>query len=55
MAVVSFDHVDVIFGPDTPRALEMLDQGADQDEVFAKTRNVAAVHDATLKVAEGEI
>ena len=55
MAVVSFDHVDVIFGPDTPRALEMLDQGADQDEVFAKTRNVAAVHNATLKVAEGEI
>ena len=55
MAAVRFDHVDVIFGPDTPRALEMLDQGADQDEVFAKTRNVAAVHNATLTVAEGEI
>jgi glycine betaine/proline transport system ATP-binding protein len=55
MAVVRFDHVDVIFGPDTPRALEMLDQGADQDEVFTQTRNVAAVHDASLEVAEGEI
>jgi glycine betaine/proline transport system ATP-binding protein len=55
MAVVKYDHVDVIFGPDTPRALEMLDQGADRDEVFAKTRSVAAVHNATIEVAEGEI
>jgi glycine betaine/proline transport system ATP-binding protein len=55
MVVVKFNHVDVIFGPDPSQALEMLDRGADSQEVFAKTRNVVAVHDATVEVAEGEI
>lgn len=55
MVVVRFDHVDVIFGREPIRALEMLDEGADSGEVFAKMNNVVAVHDATLEVAEGEI
>ncbi|MBW1841444.1 MAG: choline ABC transporter ATP-binding protein [Deltaproteobacteria bacterium] len=55
MPVVSFEHVDVIFGPDPASAIEMLDQGLDRDEIFEQTENLVAVHDATLKVREGEI
>jgi glycine betaine/proline transport system ATP-binding protein len=55
MPVVSFEHIDVIFGPNTAQAIEMLDQGLDRDEIFAKTENLVAVHDATLEVYEGQI
>ena len=55
MPVVSFEHIDVIFGPNPAQAIEMLDQGLDRDEIFAKTENLVAVHDATLEVYEGQI
>jgi len=55
MTVVNFDHVDVIFGQKPASAFEMLDSGAGRDEIQAKTGNVVAVHNASLKVAQGEI
>lgn len=53
--VIRFNHVDVIFGPTPGKAIEMLDQGADRNEIFSKTQNIVAVHDASLEVAEGQI
>ncbi|MGD8836958.1 MAG: ATP-binding cassette domain-containing protein, partial [Desulfobacteraceae bacterium] len=55
MSVLRFSNVDVIFGPDPSIAMEMLDKGSNRDEIFKKTRNIVAVHDATLSVREGEI
>ncbi|UCD90409.1 MAG: choline ABC transporter ATP-binding protein [Desulfobacterales bacterium] len=55
MPVVSFEHVDVIFGPNPTVAVDMLDQGKNRDDIFAKTENLVAVHDATIDVQEGEI
>ncbi len=55
MTIVHFDHVDVIFGPDPASVFDMLDNGAGRDEIYTKTGNLVAVHDASLKVAEGEI
>ncbi|MBT8364669.1 MAG: choline ABC transporter ATP-binding protein [Deltaproteobacteria bacterium] len=55
MSVVTFDHVDVIFGPDPSTAFAMLDQGADRAEIAESTQNVIAVHDASLEVADGDI
>ena len=53
--VVSFENVDVIFGPNSASAIQMLNQGHSRDEIFAKTENLVAVHDATLDVNEGQI
>ena len=53
--VVSFENVDVIFGPNPASAIDLLDQGFDRDEIFEQTENLVAVHDATLEVREGEI
>jgi glycine betaine/proline transport system ATP-binding protein len=55
MPVVTFDHVDVIFGPDPAAAIAMLDKSAERNEIFKTTQNLVAVHDASLEVAEGEI
>ena len=55
MSVLRFSHVDVIFGPDPSLAIEMLDKGSTRDDIFSQTRNIVAVHDATLSVREGEI
>ena len=53
--VVSFENVDVIFGPNPASAIDLLGQGFDRDEIFEQTENLVAVHDATLEVREGEI
>ncbi|MDM8525877.1 choline ABC transporter ATP-binding protein [Desulfococcaceae bacterium HSG8] len=55
MAVVRFNEVDVIFGPNPSDATEMLDSGAGRDEIFNKTQNLVAVHNASLQVEEGQI
>jgi glycine betaine/proline transport system ATP-binding protein len=55
MPVVSFEHVDVIFGPSPAVAIEMLDQGKNREEIFSETENLIAVHDATIEVHEGQI
>ncbi len=55
MAVITFDHIDVVFGPTPKKAVEMLDQGQGRDEIFKTTQNLVAVHDACLEVTEGQI
>ena len=55
MPVVSFEHVDVIFGPTPQQALALLDKGAGRDAIQEQTSNLVAVHDASVFVNEGEI
>ncbi len=55
MAVIAFDHVDVIFGRKVGEALALLDAGADKDRVFEETGQVVGVQDASLEVEAGEI
>ncbi len=53
--MIQFKHLDVVFGQNIPKALTMLDEGADRDKIFADTQNLVAVHDATLDVEQGQI
>src|SRR5882672_358644 len=55
MPAVSFEHVDVIFGPSPQQALTLLDKGAGRDAIQEQTNNLVAVHDASVFVNEGEI
>ncbi|MFQ5784331.1 MAG: choline ABC transporter ATP-binding protein [Alphaproteobacteria bacterium] len=55
MAVVTFDRVDVVFGPDSAKALALLDRGENKDEIYAGTDIVVGVAAASLAVDEGEI
>jgi len=55
MAVVEFIDVDVIFGSESQRALELLDSGEDRDSILEKTRSVVGVAGASLAVEEGQI
>ena len=55
MAVITFDHVDVLFGRKVGEALALLDAGADKDRVFEETGQVVGVQDASLQVEAGEI
>ncbi len=52
---IRFEHVDVIFGQNAPRAVSMLDQGQGRDAILDKTGCLVAVHDASVFVNEGEI
>ena len=52
---ITFDHVDIIFGPNQPRALALLDAGRSRDEILKETGNVLGAADACLSVAQGEI
>ncbi|NQW08989.1 MAG: choline ABC transporter ATP-binding protein [Alphaproteobacteria bacterium] len=55
MAVVRFDHVDVVFGGQTAAALALVDQGLTREEILDQTGAVLGVHDATIAIEEGEI
>ena len=55
MPVVAFENVDVVFGPSPRSALALLDQGEGRDAIQERTKNLVAVHDASLFVNEGEI
>jgi len=52
---VDFKNVDIMFGDNPKRAIEMLDAGADRAEILAKTGNVLGAAGANLTVDEGEI
>ena len=52
---ISFEHVDVVFGPSPKLALELLDRGEGRDAIQDKTGNIVGVHDASLFANEGEI
>jgi len=44
-----------IFGPDPQTALDLLRQGLDKSEIFARTKNTVGVRDASFSIREGEI
>ncbi|MET3661046.1 choline ABC transporter ATP-binding protein [Aquamicrobium ahrensii] len=52
---VEFRNVDIVFGKERARALEMIDQGASRDEILAKTGAVLGCAGANLTVQEGDI
>ena len=52
---VIFSHVDIVFGPDAPKALALLDAGKSRDEILSQTNHVIGVADADLTVETGEI
>ncbi len=55
MAVVTFDKVDVVFGPKPAAALALLDEGEDKESIFEATGHVVGVEGASFAVEEGEI
>jgi glycine betaine/proline transport system ATP-binding protein len=52
---VIFSHVDIVFGPDAPKALALLDAGRTRDEILSQSNHVIGVADADLSVETGEI
>ncbi len=55
MKAVDFQNVDIIFGKEPQKALTLLDQGGERDEILEKTDNVIGVAGASLTIDEGEI
>lgn len=53
--MVSFRHVDIMFGDAQKRALDLLDQGGTRESIRDDCGAVLGVADATMDVAEGEI
>jgi glycine betaine/proline transport system ATP-binding protein len=54
-AILSVSNIFKIFGPHPARAMDMLRQGADKNEIFNKTGHVVGVFDASFSVKRGEI
>ena len=52
---VDFRNVDIIFGPDVPGALKLVDAGETRADILAKTGAVLGAAGANLTVQEGEI
>ncbi|MFC6854348.1 choline ABC transporter ATP-binding protein [Marivibrio halodurans] len=55
MPMVSFRHVDILFGDAQKRALGLLDAGGTRESIRDDCGVVLGVADATMDVAEGEI
>ena len=53
--MIEFKNVDVIFGKQPERAIKFLDQGMSRSNILEKTGLTAAVRNASLSVAKGEI
>jgi glycine betaine/proline transport system ATP-binding protein len=52
---VDFRHVDIVFGRDPERALELLDRGEERAAILERTGHVIGVANATIAIEEGEI
>jgi glycine betaine/proline transport system ATP-binding protein len=52
---VDFQNVDIVFGEEQRRSLEMIDRGASRDEILAATGSVLGCAGANLTVETGEI
>ena len=52
---VSFQNVDIIFGADQTRALELLDKGGTREAILEETNAVLGVANASIDIHEGEI
>jgi glycine betaine/proline transport system ATP-binding protein len=53
--VISFRHIDMVFGSRKEEALRLLDEGLDRAAIQERTGAVVGVADATLDVTQGEI
>ncbi len=53
--MIEFKNVDVVFGSQPARALEMLDRGEDRSAIYEKTGQTVGVNNASLRVEKGEI
>jgi glycine betaine/proline transport system ATP-binding protein len=54
MDIVEFHNVDIVFGPQPQRALALLDEGKEREEILAETGHVVGVADASINIEEGE-
>ena len=52
---VSFKKVDILFGDEKKRALELLDSGGTRESILEETNTVLGVADASIDIHEGEI
>jgi glycine betaine/proline transport system ATP-binding protein len=52
---VSFRSVDIIFGAEQTRALELLDKGGTREAILEETNAVLGVANASIDIHEGEI
>ena len=52
---VSFKKVDILFGDQQKRALELLDAGGTRESILEQTNSVLGVADASIDIHEGEI
>ena len=52
---VSFQNVDIIFGAEQSRAMELLDNGGNRDTILEETGAVLGVANASIDIHEGEI
>jgi len=55
MNTVEFKNVDIVFGEERRRALELLDAGGTRESILEETGSVIGVADATLPIREGEV
>ena len=55
MNAVEFKNVDIVFGDERKRALELLDAGGTRESILEETGAVIGVADATLPIKEGEV
>jgi len=55
MNAVEFKNVDIVFGEERHRALELLDAGGTRESILEETGSVIGVADATLPIQEGEV
>ena len=53
--ILSVKNIFKVFGPRPDLAMEMLNKGADKNEIFSNTGHVVGVFDASLSVERGEI
>ncbi|TDO96285.1 choline ABC transporter ATP-binding protein [Marinomonas balearica] len=54
-AVVQIENIDIVFGNNSNKTLELMDAGGTRDNILSQTGDVVGVHDANLQVNEGEI
>lgn len=55
MAAVELKNVDIVFGRNPKRALELLDQGATRDQILAETGQVLGAAGVNIAVPRGSI
>lgn len=55
MSLIDIEHLDVVFGNEQAKAIQLLDQGLSRQEIIDQTGSVVGVQDAHLQVKEGEI